>query len=164
MRPRSARVGQIRPVLGSYAEYDAVPGNSQQVVPYRAPRAAGCIPGGRHTDAYLALGTTPRRVWQRTAMEKFGLAGRSSSSANRREGLRSKPVHAAKAITTGPTPSFLHPHFANTAVWDTSAAPIELFVFTFETTAREGGSTEPDPDDAHLACRAPCPARSTRFA
>ena len=33
-----ARWGDGGPVLGAYVEYDAVPGNSQQVVPYRAPR------------------------------------------------------------------------------------------------------------------------------
>ena len=35
----AATWGKGGPVLGSYAEYDAVPGNSQQVVPYQAPRA-----------------------------------------------------------------------------------------------------------------------------
>ena len=34
-----ARWGKSGPVLGTYAEYDAVPGNSQQIVPQQAPRA-----------------------------------------------------------------------------------------------------------------------------
>src|SRR5262249_20686996 len=33
-----ATFGEGRPVLGSYAEYDAVPENSQEPVPYRSPR------------------------------------------------------------------------------------------------------------------------------
>ena len=36
--------GRGGPVLGSYAEYDAVPGNSQQIAPRRG-RARGCIRG-----------------------------------------------------------------------------------------------------------------------
>ena len=34
----AATWGSGSPVLGGYAEYDAVPGQSQQVVPYKAPR------------------------------------------------------------------------------------------------------------------------------
>src|SRR5215472_12553174 len=34
----AATWGSGSPVLGSYAEYDAVPGQSQQVVPHKAPR------------------------------------------------------------------------------------------------------------------------------
>ncbi len=44
------------PVLGNYAEYDAVPGCSQQAVPYQAPREGlhPWAPG--HTDPHSALG------------------------------------------------------------------------------------------------------------
>ena len=45
-------------VLGSYAEYDAVPGNSQQVVPYQAPREGLHPWAAGHTDPHSALGTT----------------------------------------------------------------------------------------------------------
>ena len=34
-----ASFGEGRPVIAAYAEYDAVPGNSQEAVPYRKPRA-----------------------------------------------------------------------------------------------------------------------------
>ena len=40
--------GQGAPVLAGFSEYDAVPGNSQQVVPYPAPRA--CPNGNRKND------------------------------------------------------------------------------------------------------------------
>jgi metal-dependent amidase/aminoacylase/carboxypeptidase family protein len=53
-----ARWGRSGPVLGTYAEYDAVPGNSQQVVPYRAPRAGLHPWAAGHTDPHSALGTT----------------------------------------------------------------------------------------------------------
>src|SRR5262249_19566925 len=33
-----ATYGKGKPILGAYAEYDAVPGMSQAPVPYRAPR------------------------------------------------------------------------------------------------------------------------------
>ena len=53
-----ARWGASGPVLGAYAEYDAVPGNSQQVVPYPAPRAGLHHWAAGHTDPHSALGTT----------------------------------------------------------------------------------------------------------
>src|SRR6516165_8704864 len=39
-----ARWGKSGPVLGTYAEYDAVPGNSQRSSPIR-PHVRDCIPG-----------------------------------------------------------------------------------------------------------------------
>src|SRR5215813_10055798 len=54
----AARWGKSGPVLGAYAEYDAVPGNSQQVVPYRAPRVGLHPWAAGHTDPHSALGTT----------------------------------------------------------------------------------------------------------
>ena len=50
--------GSGGPVLGTYAEYDAVPGHSQQPVPYRAPREGlhPWAPG--HTDPHSSLGTS----------------------------------------------------------------------------------------------------------
>src|SRR5689334_17238010 len=44
------------PVIGSYAEYDAVPGNSQQAVPYQAPREGLHPYTAGHTDPHSMLG------------------------------------------------------------------------------------------------------------
>jgi len=70
-----ARWGRSGPVLGSYAEYDAVPGNSQQVVPYRAPRAGLHPWAAGHTDPHSALGTTALAgvLAAKAAMEKFAV-------------------------------------------------------------------------------------------
>ena len=53
----SARWGSGSPVLGSYAEYDAVPGNSQQAVPYQAPREGLHPWAAGHTDPHSSLGS-----------------------------------------------------------------------------------------------------------
>jgi aminobenzoyl-glutamate utilization protein B len=69
--------GPGRPVLGAYAEYDAVPGNSQQAVPYRAPRAGLHPYAPGHTDPHSALGVGALAgvLAARAAMERHGLAG-----------------------------------------------------------------------------------------
>src|SRR6516225_8926653 len=51
-----ATFGSGRPVLGAYAEYDAVPESSQQAVPHRAPRAKMHPWAAGHTDPHSALG------------------------------------------------------------------------------------------------------------
>ncbi|MFN3337707.1 MAG: amidohydrolase, partial [Thermomicrobium sp.] len=51
-----ARWGEGRPVLGAYAEYDAVPGNSQEPVPYRKPREGLHPWAAGHTDPHSMLG------------------------------------------------------------------------------------------------------------
>ncbi|MFP6740354.1 MAG: hypothetical protein VCD33_01815 [Alphaproteobacteria bacterium] len=48
--------GEDGPVIGSYAEYDAVPGNSQQAVPYQAPREGVHRWAAGHTDPHSGLG------------------------------------------------------------------------------------------------------------
>src|SRR3712207_1418086 len=48
--------GEGGPVVGAYAEYDAVPGNSQQAVPYRAPREGLHPYAAGHTDPHSMLG------------------------------------------------------------------------------------------------------------
>ena len=73
----AARWGKSGPVLGTYAEYDAVPGNSQQVVPYQAPRAGLHPWAAGHTDPHSALGTTSLAgvLAAKATMENFGIAG-----------------------------------------------------------------------------------------
>src|SRR5262249_27691574 len=51
-----ATYGRGRPVLGAYAEYDAVPGMSQGPVPYRTPRDGTNRWAAGHTDPHSALG------------------------------------------------------------------------------------------------------------
>jgi hypothetical protein len=49
--------GEGAPVLASFSEYDAVPGNSQQAVPYPAPREGLHPYAAGHTDPHSVLGT-----------------------------------------------------------------------------------------------------------
>ena len=73
----AATWGNGPPVLGTYAEYDAVPSNSQQPVPYKAPRDGlhPWAPG--HTDPHSSLGVAAvmGALAAKTAMERHGLNG-----------------------------------------------------------------------------------------
>src|SRR5215470_2234412 len=72
-----ATFGEGRPVLGSYAEYDAVPENSQQPAPRRAPREGLHPYAAGHTDPHSALGVTGLTgiLAAKAAMQKHGLRG-----------------------------------------------------------------------------------------
>src|SRR3974390_1351555 len=157
-----ARWGTSGPVLGTYAEYDAVPGNSQQVVPYQAPRTGLHPWAAGHTDPHSALGTTTLAgtLAAKAAMERFGLAGTLLFFGEPAEKVcGSKPVHAAKGYYDG-ADAFIsyHPHFANTAIWDTQCGSYWSVVFTFETAAPEkwiDKSLLPTPHTSHAAARCP---------
>jgi aminobenzoyl-glutamate utilization protein B len=149
-------------VLGTYAEYDAVPGNSQQVVPHQAPRAGLHPWAAGHTDPHSALGTTALAgaLAAKAAMERVGLAGTLVLFGEPAEKVcGSKPVHAAKGYYDG-ADAFIsyHPHFANTAIWDTQCGSYWSAVFTFETTTPEkwiDKSLIPTTHTSHSAARCP---------
>ena len=124
----AATWGKGRPVLGSYAEYDAVPGNSQQVVPFQAPREGLHPWAAGHTDPHSALGTTALAgvLAAKAAMEKFGIKGTLKFFGEPAEKVcGSKPVHAAKGYFDG-ADAFIsyHPHGTSTVIWTPSVAPI----------------------------------------
>ena len=94
-----ARWGSGGPVLSSFAEYDAVPGQSQQVVPRKAPRAGLHPWTAGHTDPHSSLGTAALTAILATkaAMEAQGTPGRLVLFGEPAEKVcGSKPVHAAK--------------------------------------------------------------------
>ena len=145
-----------------YAEYDAVPGNSQQPVPYQAPREGLHPYAAGHTDPHSMLGT---------AALTGVLAREGGDGAARLPGtLRffgepaekvcgSKPVHAAKGYYDG-VDAFIayHPLNANTAVWETHCGAYWSAVFTFECAHPERwGSTPTRPGRATTAPPAPTP-------
>ena len=137
----AAHWGDGRPVLGSFAEYDAVPANSQQAVPYKAPRDGlhPWAPG--HTDPHSALGTTTLAAILATkaAMEKFGISGTLKFFGEPAEKVcGSKPVHAAKGYFDN-CDAFVvyHPRFTNTVTRDVHFGSYWSAVFTFETVAPE---------------------------
>src|SRR5690606_26149803 len=111
------------PVIGGYAEYDAVPGNSQQAVPYEAPREGLHRWAAGHTDPHSMLGTAALSGFlaAKAAMEKHGIGGTLTFFGEPAEKVcGSKPVHAAKGYYDG-FDAFIayHPHASNTCVWET---------------------------------------------
>src|SRR5207249_4226996 len=131
-----ATFGEGRPVLGTYAEYDAVPENSQQPVPYRAPREGlhPWAPG--HTDPHSALGVAALAgvLGAKAAMARHGLRGTLRFFGEPAEKVcGSKPVHAAKGYYDGADAYIsYHPGATSTTVWDTHCGAYWSAVFTFE--------------------------------
>ncbi|MGH7320156.1 MAG: M20/M25/M40 family metallo-hydrolase [Candidatus Rokuibacteriota bacterium] len=158
-----ATFGRGTPVLGSYAEYDAVPENSQQPVPYKAPREGlhPWAPG--HTDPHSALGVAALAgvLAAKAAMQRHGLTGTLRFFGEPAEKVcGSKPVHAAKGYYDGADAYVsYHPALYNTTVWDTHCGAYWSALLTFECLDPEtwiDPSLAPFPGHAHAAAR--CPA------
>lgn len=157
--------GEDGPVIGSYAEYDAVPGNSQQAVPYLAPREGVHRWAAGHTDPHsgLGIGALGGMLAAKAAMEKHGIAGRLKFLGEPAEKVcGSKPVHAAHgylddmdaAISFHPSYS---PSMSNSCVWDTHCGCYWSKVYTFECTEPETWTamTSLGHGGAHTKARAP---------
>jgi aminobenzoyl-glutamate utilization protein B len=133
--------GDGTPVLGAYAEYDAVPGNSQQPVPYPSPREGLHPWAAGHTDPHSMLGVAGLTgvLGAKAAMERFGLRGTLRFYGEPAEKVcGAKPVHAAKGYYDG-VDAFIayHPHRENTTVWDTQCGSYWSAVFSFECVSPE---------------------------
>src|SRR4029078_8182541 len=95
----TATWGNGGPTIGAYAEYDAVPGNSQQVVPRRAPREGLHPWAAGHTDPHSMLGVAALSgvLAAQATMERYGLKGTLKFFGEPAEKVcGSKPVHAAR--------------------------------------------------------------------
>jgi len=70
--------GTEGPILGAYAEYDAVPGMNQAAVPRREPRKGFHRWAAGHTDPHsaLGLGALGGLLAAKAAIEKHGLEAR----------------------------------------------------------------------------------------
>ncbi len=161
-----ARWGDSGPVIGSYAEYDAVPGNSQERVPYEKPRAGLHRWAAGHTDPHSALGIGALAgiLATKAAMERHGLQGRLRFMGEPAEKVcGSKPVHAAKGYYDDMAAAISwHPAFtgrtANTTIWDTHCGSYWSCVYTFECESPEtwaGMSQGGEAPSAHTMARAP---------
>lgn len=157
-----ARWGKGGPVLASFAEYDAVPGQSQQVVPYRAPRAGLHPYAAGHTDPHSSLGTAALTgvLAAKAALEASGAPGRLVLFGEPAEKVcGSKPVHAAKGYYDGlDAVVCYHPHAANTVTAETQFGAYWSCVVTFETPSPEtwiDTSLLPIKDSSHAAARCP---------
>ena len=158
----AAQFGSGRPVLGTYAEYDAVPENSQQAVPYRAPRAKMHPWAAGHTDPHSALGVAGLTgvLAAKTAMRAHGLRGTLRFFGEPAEKVcGSKPVHAAKGYYDGADAYVaFHPHACNTVAWETHCGAYWSAVFSFECPEPEkwlDPSLLPTAGHAHTTARAP---------
>ena len=157
-----ATYGSGGPILGTYAEYDAVPGNSQQPVPYKAPREGLHPWAAGHTDPHSSLGVAALAgiLGAKSAIDRHNLKGTLAIFGEPAEKVcGSKPVHAAKGYYDG-FDAFIsyHPHPTNTTIWDTHCGSYWSAVFTFECHSPETW-VDPEllagPNHPHSAPRCP---------
>lgn len=154
------------PVLATYAEYDAVPGNNQAATTRRQPREGLSRFAPGHTDPHSALGISALGglLAAKAAMLEHGIAGTLKFFGEPAEKLRaSKPVHAAKgyyddldaAISFHPT--YMLP-LNNTTTWDTHCGIAYAYIYTFTCDSPQdwiaADKYSPIPQN-HLAARAP---------
>ncbi len=160
-----ARFGKGKPVIGAYAEYDAVPGNSQDPVPYEKPRDGVHKSAAGHTDPHsaLGLGALGGLLAAKAAMEKHKLPGTLVFFGEPAEKVcGSKPVHAAHGYYDGLDAAIsFHPAFttshANTVNWDTHCGSYWSRMYTFECSHPEewAGMGLNEGASAHTSARAP---------
>jgi aminobenzoyl-glutamate utilization protein B len=160
-----ATYGKGKPVIATYAEYDAVPGNSQDPVPYEKPRDGVHKYAAGHTDPHsaLGLGALGGILAAKAAMEKHKLPGTLVIFGEPAEKVcGSKPVHAAHGYYDKLDAAIaFHPAFtathANTVVWDTHCGSYWSRMYTFECPKPEewAGMGAGDGASAHTMARAP---------
>jgi aminobenzoyl-glutamate utilization protein B len=133
--------GEGAPVLAGFAEYDAVPGNSQQVVPHQAPRAGLHPYTAGHTDPHSVLGTAALAAMlaAKAAMQQHGVKGSLKLFGEPAEKVcGSKPIHAAKGYYDGLDAAVVwHPWPSNTVTGETHFGAYWSAVITFEAEAPE---------------------------
>ncbi len=161
-----ATFGSGKPVIATYAEYDAVPGQSQEPVPYRKPRAGLHPEAAGHTDPHsaLGLGALGGVLAAKAAMEKHGLKGTLKFFGEPAEKVcGSKPIHAAHGYydDLDAAVSF-HPAYfrtlSNTTIWDTHCGSYWSKVYTFECDNPESWAAmgaAGDSGNPHTSARAP---------
>lgn len=157
----AARWGSGGPVLAGFSEYDAVPGNSQRVVPYPAPREGLHPYAAGHTDPHSVLGTASLAAMlaTRAAFENHGITATLKLFGEPAEKVcGSKPIHAAKGYYDGLDAAVVwHPWPSNTVTGEIHFGAYWSAVITFEAAEPEGWV---DPSlmptqAAHAVARAP---------
>ena len=153
------------PVVGMYAEYDAVPANCQAPVPERAPRDGLGYAAAGHTDPHSALGMAGLGglVATKAAMEQHGIRGGLRFTGEPAEKVRgSKPIHAAKGYYDGLAGMLsFHPFYmlpmCNTVRWDTHCGAAYAMIYRFTCDdAHLWGATDGAPiPQSHSDVRAP---------
>lgn len=153
------------PVLGGYAEYDAVPGNCQAAAPRQEPRAGLSRFAGGHTDPHSALGvgSLVGFLALKHVMETQGLTGTLVFFGEPAEKVcGSKPFHASRGYYDGLDAAFsFHPAYmlplSNTAAWSVHCGANWGKVYTFLCDRPEDWSVDPGAPIpmAHTTARAP---------
>ena len=154
------------PTIGAYAEYDAVPGASQEAVPRRQPRRGLHPTAAGHTDPHSALGmgALAGALALKTAMEAHGIGGRIRFMGEPAEKMcGSKPIHASHGYYDAMDAAFsFHPtSFAtlpNGVLWDTHCGCYWSKVFTFTCETPEdwhGAGDRRGAAHPHALARAP---------
>ena len=153
------------PIIGLYAEYDAVPGNCQAASTRREPREGLGFQAGGHTDPHSGLGMSGLGglLATKAAMEKHGIRGGLRFMGEPAEKVRgSKPIHAAKGYYDGLAAMLsFHPFYmlpmCNTVRWDTHCGAGYSMIYRFICDAPEGwGAADGAPiPQSHSAVRAP---------
>ncbi|WP_080872792.1 peptidase M20 [Oceanobacillus timonensis] len=154
------------PVIGGYAEYDAVPGNCQSASTEEQPRKGLSKYAGGHTDPHSALGigSLGGFLAAKEVMEKYNIKGKLKFFGEPAEKLRgSKPIHAAKGYYDDLDGAIsFHPFYmlplCNTTRWDTHCAVAFSVMYTFTCDEPEtwfsSGDGSPIPA-SHADARAP---------
>jgi aminobenzoyl-glutamate utilization protein B len=129
--------GEGKPVISTYTEYDAVPGQWQDPVPYRSaknPYRAG------HTDPHSALGVGAfiGAVATKNALEEHGLKGTIKVFGTPAEKVCAKPWFAAKGYFEGLDAAVTwHPRGASTVMYETQWGCYWCVAFVFECNEPE---------------------------
>lgn len=155
------------PTILSYAEYDAVPGNSQAAVTVEQPQEGLSKFAPGHTDPHSALGisTLAGLLATKHAMEQHDIPGRLKYTGEPAEKMHgSKVVHGLKGYydEADAIISF-HPFYmlplCNTARWDTQCGAYYSKVYTFVCDEPETWQLSANPNSpipaSHSAARAP---------
>lgn len=153
------------PMVGMYAEYDAVPANNQAARPEQAPRDGISPLAAGHTDPHSALGigALGGLLATKAAMETHGIKGGLRFTGEPAEKVRgSKPIHAAQGYYDGLDAMLsFHPFYmlplCNTVRWDTQCGAAYSMIFRFRCAAPETwGARDGAPiPQSHSDIRAP---------
>ncbi|MDJ0357925.1 amidohydrolase [Paenarthrobacter sp. PH39-S1] len=160
-------LGTEGPVLLTYAEYDAVPGNCQSAGTEPSPREGLSPYAPGHTDPHSALGisTLAGLLGTKHAMAVHGIGGTLRYTGEPAEKVQgSKVVHGLRGYydDVDAIVSF-HPFYmlplCNTARWDTQCGSYYSKVYTFVCDEPETWQLSANPNSpipaSHSAARAP---------
>ena len=153
------------PVIGMYAEYDAVPGNCQAATTQQKPRAGLGYQAGGHTDPHsgLGIGGLGGLLATKAAMQRHGIKGGLRFMGEPAEKVRgSKPIHAARGYYDGLAGMLsFHPFYmlplCNTVRWDTHCGAGWSMIYRFLCDQpQDWGASDGAPiPQSHSAIRAP---------